>query len=198
MQGTAPTRSTVAENAVAMGVDVDHMGWPALAQSVPPVMAQLVSLQMAMHVAHERYSVPVITFDQMLVSPRQARRTMARWFRGAGDDAVDAGVELVGRHEPTDTPVADAVEAATISPPPDSRWEAPPPPTGGKRSLPPSALVADWTREAWALPEALWREVYYSYAGNHSRSVLEPGAPWWLGAMHLHPPAAASEVGADS
>ena len=84
-------------------------------------MAQLVSLQMAMHVAHERYGVPVITFDQMLVSPERARRTMARWFRGAGDDAVDAGVELVGRPEPTDASAVDTGVVAPSAPPPDPR-----------------------------------------------------------------------------
>ena len=86
---------------------------------------------------------------------------------------------------------------ARNAPPPDSRWDAPPPPSGGKRVSSPLTIVADWTRQAWVLPEALWREVYYSYAGNHSRAVLEPGAPWWLGATHQHPPAAAAEVNAE-
>ena len=35
VQGNAPTRSTVDENAWAMGVDAGHMSWNALAQSTP-------------------------------------------------------------------------------------------------------------------------------------------------------------------
>ena len=128
VQGTAPTRSSVAENAVAMGVDAGHMGWEALAQSVPPVMAQLIAAQLAMRVAHERYGVPIITFDEMLTAPARARRVMARWFRGAGNDAEDAGIDVVGRAEP-------AAEAATPTEL-DERWEVPPVPTAEAHALP--------------------------------------------------------------
>ena len=59
VQGNAPTRSTVDENAWAMGVDAGHMSWNALAQSIPPPMAQLVASQMAMHACHDEYGVPI-------------------------------------------------------------------------------------------------------------------------------------------
>lgn len=39
VQGTAPTRSTVEENAAAMGIDAGHMGWETLAQSVMPLLS---------------------------------------------------------------------------------------------------------------------------------------------------------------
>jgi hypothetical protein len=172
VQGTAPTRSSVAENAVAMGVDAGHMGWEALAQSVPPVMAQLIAAQLAMRVAHERYGVPIITFDEMLTAPARARRVMARWFRGAGNDAEDAGIDVVGRAEP-------AAEAATPTEL-DERWEVPPVPTAEARPPDATMLPADWGEAAWGLPEPLWREIYYSYAGNFTRTVLEPSAPWWV------------------
>ena len=81
VQGNAPTRSTVDENAWAMGVDAGHMSWNALAQSIPPPMAQLVASQMAMHACHDDYGVPMITYDEMVASPVRARRLMARWFR---------------------------------------------------------------------------------------------------------------------
>ena len=47
---------------------------------------------------------------------------------------------------------------------------------------------ASWSEVDWGLPEATWREAFYSHAGDFSQSVLEPGAPWWLAAMHLSPP----------
>ena len=46
----------------------------------------------------------------------------------------------------------------------------------------------------WGPPEAVWREAYYSHAGDFSQCVLEAGAPWWLGAMHLRAPMTAGEV----
>ena len=42
VQGRRPTRSSLEENAHAMGVDEGHMTWPGLAQSIPPAMAQLL------------------------------------------------------------------------------------------------------------------------------------------------------------
>ena len=39
---------------------------------------------------------PRITFDDFEANPAWARRTMHRWMRGAGDDARDAGLEIVG------------------------------------------------------------------------------------------------------
>jgi len=97
VQGSAPTRSTVAENAAAMGVDEGHMSWDSLAQAIPPSMAQYVALQMAMHAAHESCGVPMITYDDMLADPSTARRTMKLWLRGAGENAAAAGIQLVDR-----------------------------------------------------------------------------------------------------
>jgi hypothetical protein len=39
VQGSNPTRSSVAENAHAMGVDPSHMRWAGLAQAIPPAYA---------------------------------------------------------------------------------------------------------------------------------------------------------------
>lgn len=51
---------------------------------------------------------------------------------------------------------------------------------GGARPPDATMLPADWGEAAWGLPEPLWREIYYSYAGNFTRTVLEPSAPWWV------------------
>ena len=95
VQGSGPTKSSVAENAAAMGIDPAHMGWNTLAQSTPPVMAQLVASQLAMRVAHERFGVPMFTFDEMLRRPGFCRRTLARWMRGVGEERGEAALELM-------------------------------------------------------------------------------------------------------
>ena len=130
VQGRAPTRSTVEENARAMGVDESHMSWSGLAQSIPPDMAELVAGQLAMSVASLRYGAPRITFDDFEANPAWARRTMHRWMRGAGDDSRDAGLEIVGAAAseagggPTGKPAAPRRRGSTTAgAPPPSREE---------------------------------------------------------------------------
>ena len=200
VQGNAPTRSSVEENAWAMGVDAGHMSWATLAQSVPPPMAQLVAAQMAMHACHREFGAPLITYDEMVKAPSRARRLMARWFRGAGDDDQDAGLELeaaldASQSASTDTAGDARGETAAIEPL-DERWQPPPPAdvgARGARSEPPHR-TAHWSNAVWGLPEAVWREAYYSHAGDFTQSVLEPDAPWWLASMHLRSPAEPHEM----
>lgn len=82
--GKTPWRCTADECADAMGMDRGHMSYERLAQSVPPQYSQLVFSQMCMYQAHQKYGVPVITFDDLQAAPSEARRTMAFWLRGAG------------------------------------------------------------------------------------------------------------------
>ena len=77
-----------------MGVDVGHMQYDRLAQSVPPAYGQLVFAQMCMHRVHRRYGMPVIWFDDARRDPAGSRRTMARWLRGAGGEAPDLALQL--------------------------------------------------------------------------------------------------------
>ena len=193
VQGRAPTRSTAEENARAMGVDEGHMSWAGLSQSIPPDMAELVAGQLAMAVAAERYGAPRITFDDLEARPTWARRMMSRWLRGAGDDARDAGLEIV-EAPAADAGVGEAAEAvasvATASDA-DPRWRAPP--EAAESNERPSGR-ASWGDVRWGLPESDWRELYYSHVGGFTQSVLEPGAPWWLGAMSLRTPRAPDEV----
>ena len=191
VQGRAPTRSTVAENARAMGVDESHMSWSGLAQSIPPDMAELVAGQLAMSVASSRYGAPPITYDDFEANPSWARRTMRRWMRGAGDDTFDAGLEIVGAaaSEAGGGVVEEAVGASVARD--DPRWSPPPEPGGEARR---ASASATWSDARWGLPESDWRELYYSYAGGYTQSVLDPGAPWWLGAMHLRPPCAPADL----
>ena len=77
MQGTSPWKCTSDECAEAIVVDVGHMSYERLAQSVPPQYGQLVYAQMCMHQAHEQYGAPITTFDDLQARPSWARRTMA-------------------------------------------------------------------------------------------------------------------------
>lgn len=191
VQGRAPTRSTVEENARAMGVDPGHMSWSGLSQSIPPTMAELVAGQLAMHVACSRFGAPRISYDDFEARPSWARRLMRRWLRGVGDDAAEAGLELVGAaaEEAGAPPGGEAVSDRGTSS--DPRW-TPAPEPGGPAAAADS--TATWCDVRWGLPEASWRELHYSFVGDYSQSVLEPQAPWWASAMHGRSPVAPDEL----
>ena len=180
-----------------MGLDEGHMTWAGLSQSIPPDMAELVSGQLAMAVAAERYGAPRITFDDLEARPTWARRVMRRWLarrrrrrprRWARDRASarrrSRGAELdpaARRRRRRGCYRSRAAE----------RWRAPPEP--GPSTVHPTGR-ARWDDVRWGLPESDWRELYYSHVGGYTRSVLDPGAPWWLGAMHLRSPCSAEEL----
>lgn len=58
--------------------------------------------------------------------------------------------------------------------------------------------TASWTDVRWGLQESDWRELYYCHAGDFSQAVLQPGSPWWLGAMHMRAPLAPDAVSEES
>ena len=91
VQGTSPWRCTADECAAAMGVDVGHMSFERLAQSVPPAYGQLVFAQMCMRQAQAKFGAPAITFDEMRASPARSKRQLAFWLRGAGAPEAETG-----------------------------------------------------------------------------------------------------------
>ena len=91
LQGKSPWRCTLAESAAAMGVDIGHMSYERLAQSVPPKYSQLVFSQMCMHQAADKFGTPKITYDEMCARPAWARRVLGFWLRGAGAPEATAG-----------------------------------------------------------------------------------------------------------
>ena len=99
--GTHPWKCTVEECSRAMGVDVGHMSYERLAQSVPPAYGQLVFAQMCMHRAHRRYGVPMLTFDQRLADPSGVARQLTFWLHGAGAESAAVGMQLLP-HGPQD------------------------------------------------------------------------------------------------
>ena len=107
VQGTAPWRCTTAECAKAMGLDVDHMSYDRLAQSLPPSYTRLIIGQMCMAIACQRFGVPPISYDEHVANPEATRRALAGWLVGAGDDRASAGLELRQAVSQADDTVAD-------------------------------------------------------------------------------------------
>ena len=154
--GTHPLRCTAAECSAAMGVDVDHMSYERLAQSIPPDYGQLVASQMCMRAAERLFGVPVISFDEMRLRPQWARATLARWVRGAGDDRVHAGLSLVcGPAIPDASGLASGSASGSASGLLTGRHVG----LHGAHEVIPSRGTCDAER----------RELYYSYAGDYDQ-----------------------------
>ena len=171
VQSTHPWRATVQESAGAMGVGVCGVVYERLAQAAPPAYAEYVFGQMCMHAAHERFGSPIITFDEMLERPDSTRRELARWLRGAGDDAPSAGLAL----ESGDCRYGEPVERK-------------PPTNGAAAAVASSKEFAGEGRDGSllgfaALDEADFRELFYSHAGDFEQQWLEIGAPRWMDAL---------------
>jgi len=175
IQGTGPTGSTLAANAAAMGVDVGHMGWARLAQSIPPAYSELLFGLAAMEEAHRRFGVPRITHDQMVARPSWARNTLASWLRGAGEASSSAGLGF----EPVASEAARAARAAVETVVGAGCGELPPAVEEVATPCPPPS----WLDSGWALSEERFREVYYTHAGGFDQAALSEGAPNWLAAF---------------
>ena len=152
VQGTAPWKCTAAECAEAMGIDRDHMTYERLGQALPPSYTRLVWAQMCMAYAHDRWGVPVISFDEKEADPAWANRTMARWLRGAGDARVDSGVSIEGALASGGAPMAEQSTPGEMS------------------AAAPSAAPCS--------EEAAFREVFYSHVGGFDQQVASSQAAW--------------------
>ena len=156
--GTRPWRCTDAECADAMGLDDGHMAYDRLAQAVPPAYGQWVYGQMCMQAAHREYGCPIITFDMLMAHPVIARRTLAQWLSGAGDDNPSAGLAFVGR------PARDiGTETANNEV---------------------SSLVPDREVAQKGLPRGIgedgFRELYYAHVGGYDQQFVPGGDAAWL------------------
>ena len=180
VQGGNPTRSSVAENARAMGVDPSHMRWHGLAQAIPPIYAELMVGQAAMHQCWAQFGVPRMTYDEYVQSPISSRRRMAAWLRGAGEAAADAGMELVG---PAAAPSAAGVldEAAAVETTAAEHAD------GGATSRDLPLVERSWDDTDWALTEEDFRALFYARGGDVERSVTHEDAPRWLDRLVASP-----------
>jgi len=180
IQGDAPTGSSVEQCAHAMGLDPGHMRYLSMSKALPPAYISYVFGQMAMHVAHERFGVPMITYDDMLADPAGARRQMLHLLRGAGGVSPRADVSLVdargarvgGSHRVSvaSLPTADGrpAEEPCPAPPPDTPAPTLPSEESSRRPA------------NWSLSESDFREIDYSHAGDYDQCMLERGARDWL------------------
>ena len=173
VQGTSPWRCSAAECADAMGVDRGAMAYDRLAQSLPPAYIELIFSQMCMQAAHERFGAPIVTFDEMLAHPAAARRELAPWLRGAGDDAPAAGLAFVGAAGESEVESDLAACEQEMA-------------SAAEAMLAAMAERAATTREAAGVElqapvgEAEFRELYYSQAGGFQQQWLGPAAHDWL------------------
>jgi hypothetical protein len=177
VQGTSPWRCSADECADAMGVDRGAMGYDRLAQSLPPVYVELIFSQMCMRAAHERFGAPAITFDEMMARPASARRELAAWLRGAGEDAPSAGLALVGAA--TDAEVeASVVACVEEQAEAVARLREAAEQLAAKRRE--TAVVTIGADDTASIGEVDFRELYYSEAGGYQQAWLRDGAHDWL------------------
>ena len=157
--GSFPWRCTLAECSEAMGVDAGHMSCERLAQSIPPSYGQLVFAQMCMARAHEKFGVPVITFDDWVARPAESARVLSKWLRGAGASSPDLALEL--RAVAAERPQLGAETVSDGKPSIEAADVCDVPPSGRAESS----------------AEALcFRELFYSHAGGFDQKVLTGGA----------------------
>ena len=95
VQGMEPYKCTTEQCARAMGMDVGHMSYDRLAQSLPPAYVQLLYAQLCMRVLEREYGVQPISFDEHLRDPEGTRLKLQLWLRGAGDPSPEAGLHTV-------------------------------------------------------------------------------------------------------
>ena len=182
VQGDKPWRCTREECAEAMGLDAPHMSYVGMSQAIPPAYGSLVFAQMCMHVCATEFGAPRWTFDDVEADPREARRVLGSWLRGAGAAPGEAALSFgVGRAEATDAG-AGAGEDATGWP------EGPPPPGGTPQYVPPKGGDNDTPAEATegAVREAEFRELYYSPHGDFDRQLSGGRDPGFLETLRPH------------
>ena len=168
VQGSGASRAKAARWADAMDMDLGSMTPDEVSQAIPPAYSQYVFGQMAMQEMARQFGCPVITYDEVVADPSR-RHELMEWVRGAGA-AGSAPVRFETRARSagppdtgTSTPTAQ-VEAARAAP------------GASKRQAKPGA-------SGWSLEEADFRELEYSIHGDFDASVLDEGAPDWLGAL---------------
>ena len=161
VMGDAPRRSTLEENARAMGLDVGHMPFGRMAKAIPPAYACAVVGQIVRHVLRTRFGVPALSYDEALLDMSRARRQLDHWGRGAGGVSQLAGLELVSR-------VADVEPELDIS-----------------AARPAGCASAGADNLSWTVTDVATREIDLSWAGGFDQSIVSPGGSDWL--RHLRP-----------
>ena len=160
VQGTAPWRCTSAECAAAMDVDRDHMSFDRLAQAIPPAYSRLVWGQMCMQIAHDEFSVPLVSFDDHVADPAATSRVLKQWLRGAGDDSAEAGLALRSGQVVTGDRVAAEPQQGVVE-------------------------CQEGSMEVPSPVEDIFREVFYSHVGGFDQRWTS-GSDHWLDVLRGH------------
>ena len=160
VMGDAPRRSTAAECARAMGLDLDHMPYSRMAKAIPPAYASDILGQIARHVLRVRFGVPALSYDDALLDLPRARRQLSHWLRGAGGISPSRGMELT--------------RGAAASPSV--------PQSGGDESVlsPETEAAEALTELEWSLTELAMREIDISWAGEVGQSLSPASDHRWL------------------
>ena len=102
VMGGAPRRSTVAQCAEAMGLDIGHMGFDRMAKAIPPAYASYTLGAMVRHVLQTRFGIRALSFDEARSDWPAAQRQMRLWIRGAGGVSPTLGLRLEAPREQRD------------------------------------------------------------------------------------------------
>ena len=168
VQGSGASRAKAARWADAMDLDLGDMTPDEVSQAIPPAYSQYVFGQMAMWEMSRQFGCPIVTYDEVLADPSKRHELMA-WVRGAGA-ASSAPVQFETRPRSAG--------------PPDTGGSTPESQDGVARASPGVAKrQAKPGEKGWSLEEADFRELEYSVHGDFDASVLDEGAPDWLGAL---------------
>ena len=130
VMGQSPSRSSLAENARAMAIDVGHMSFARMAKAIPPAYSAFIHGSIMRHVLWTKYGLRVPSWREAQADLPKARRDLAFWMRGGGGPSPSMGVEFYGPENslavgetPTQGEVmADEIETSSSDRPSEISW----------------------------------------------------------------------------
>ena len=156
VMGKAPSRSSVADNARAMGLDVDHMPFARMAKAIPPSYASFIFGEITRHVLRSQYGLLAPSWGEAQKDLAGARREMALWTRGGGGTDPSQGVEFTA-------PGGGEVPGVDQTPLQEQIMD-------GEEGVP------DSPRVNWSPTTEGNREIEISFAGGCDGALVSPGS----------------------
>ena len=167
VMGSAPSRSSLEDNARAMGLDVGHMPFARMAKAIPPAYAAMIYGEIARHVLRRDYGINALRWDEAQDNLPKARREMVLLLRGGGGVDPNQGVEF-SKAEDLPTESGEARAAAPSLSLPDVPCA-------------PSQLEVMGGEDLdWGLTLEGARELELSYAGGCNARLVMRGSKDWL------------------
>ena len=157
VMGDAPRRSTLAENARALDVDLGHASFDRLAKGIPPAYGADVFGQMIRLALRQRYGISAPSFFEAQSDLPRARRQLGHWLSGAGAVSPSKGLELTRRQDA---------------------------PTREEPAAPSDGVAVDasdrFDQTCWTLTELAVRELDLSFAGAYDAIAMGARQTDWL------------------